>query len=321
MSETAARLPDAGDPIVLRLAPRSWRPFLQLARVDRPVGWWLLLLPCWQSSALASGKAGALPHWRDLLLFLVGAIAMRGAGSTYNDIVDRDIDAQVERTRARPLPSGRVSVAAALGLLVAQCLVGLAVLLSFNGFAIALGFCSLAFVAAYPFMKRVTSWPQAVLGGAFAWGALMGWAAAFGSLALAPFFLYAGAVFWTIGYDTIYALQDVRDDAIVGVGSTARFFGARVRQCVGCLYAASFVQVRGGRARRRRSGRAGALAGLVGFGCHLGWQVAGLGGVDPASGEARGQGADALALFRSNRDAGLILFAGLFAEALRRSIF
>jgi 4-hydroxybenzoate polyprenyltransferase len=319
LTGAAARLPDAvEDRFVLRFAPPSWRPFLQLARIDRPIGWWLLLLPCWQSSALASVRAGAPPHWRDLLLFLLGAIAMRGAGSTYNDIIDRKIDAGVERTRARPLPSGRVSVAAAVALLVAQCLVGLAVLLSLNRFSIVLGFSSLALVAAYPFMKRVTSWPQAVLGAAFAWGALMGWAAAFASLAPAPLLLYAGAIFWTIGYDTVYALQDVRDDAIVGIGSTARFFGSRVRAGVGCLYAASVISVAAALAATGAGGLA--LAGLIGFACHLGWQVLALRGVNSETGEAS-EGAGALTLFRSNRDAGLILFAGLFAEALRLSIF
>ena len=272
MTGAAARLPDAvEDSFILRLAPQSWRPLLQLARIDRPIGWWLLVLPCWQSSALASVKAGAPPHWRDVLLFLIGAIAMRGAGSTYNDIVDRKIDAQVARTRGRPLPSGRVGVAAAVAFLLAQCLIGLAVLLSFNPFSIALGFSSLALVAAYPFMKRITSWPQAVLGCAFAWGALMGWAAAFGSLGPAPLLLYAGAIFWTIGYDTIYALQDVRDDAIVGIGSTARFFGSRVRAGVGCLYAACVILTGAALAAAGAGGLA--LAGLLGFACHLCWQI------------------------------------------------
>ncbi len=310
-----AALPDAvADPLAFRFAPHAWRPFLQLARIDRPVGWWLLLLPCWQSSALASVRAGVPPHGAHLVLFMIGAIAMRGAGSTYNDIVDRKIDAQVERTLRRPLPSGRVGVAAALAFLAAQCLVGLAVLLSLNLFSIILGFSSLAFVAVYPFMKRVTSWPQAVLGAAFAWGALMGWAAAFGSLAPAPVFLYFGSIFWTIGYDTIYALQDVRDDAIVGIGSTARLFGDRLRAGVGCLYALSVICV----AAALVFAGAGvlALAGLLGFAGHLGWQVASLG----PSGEPAAGRAGALTLFRSNRDAGLILFAGLFAEAVRRSL-
>ncbi len=235
-SDQALALPNSvAGQIAFRLAPRSWRPYLQLARIDRPIGWWLLLLPCWWSSVLASVSQGLPPHGRDLLLFLVGAIAMRGAGSTYNDLVDREIDAKVERTRGRPLPSGRVSVNAAKIFLAAQCLIGLAVLLSFNNFAIALGFSSLVFVAIYPFMKRFTSWPQAVLGAAFAWGGLMGWAAAFGSLALAPVLLYFGAIFWTIGYDTIYALQDIEDDLLAGIGSTARFSAPRSAPASDCF--------------------------------------------------------------------------------------
>ncbi|MEJ0095395.1 MAG: 4-hydroxybenzoate octaprenyltransferase [Methylocella sp.] len=305
-------MPDSvGGQFVVRFAPESWRPFVQLARIDRPIGWWLLLLPCWQSSALASVNRGAGPHWRDLILFLIGAIAMRGAGSTYNDIVDREIDAKVERTRQRPLPSGRVSVSAAKTFLAAQLLVGLVVLLSFNAFSIALGFASLLIVGVYPFAKRVTSWPQAVLGAAFGWGGLMGWAAAFGSLALAPALLYSGAIFWTIGYDTIYALQDVKDDVIAGIGSTARLFGKRVRAGVGCLYVAS---VGCSAAAFIAAGASGlAWAGLAGFALHLGWQVK---NVHPAD-DAIDAGVGALKLFRSNRDAGLILFAGLFAESLR----
>jgi len=311
-SEAAApesgTLPDAvPDQVIVRFAPKSWRPFLQLARIDRPIGWWLLLLPCWWSSALASLSRGELLHGRDLALFLVGAIAMRGAGSTYNDIVDRKIDARVERTRGRPLPSGRVSVKAAKIFLVAQCLVGLAVLLSFNAFAIALGFSSLLLVGLYPFMKRITSWPQAVLGGAFAWGALMGWAAVYGSLALAPALLYLGAIFWTIGYDTIYAVQDVEDDARAGIGSTALFFGSRVRAGVGFLYALAILCI--GMAFRAAGAGGWAQAGLAGFALHLAWQTTRIG---PK------QEANALQLFRSNRDAGLLLFAGLCGEVFRR---
>jgi 4-hydroxybenzoate polyprenyltransferase len=304
-------LPDAVEgSLVLRLAPKSLAPFLQLARIDRPIGWQLLLLPCWQSSALASIRAGVPPHWSDLILFFIGAVAMRGAGSTYNDIVDRKIDARVERTRGRPLPASRVSVRAALVFLIIQCLVGLAVLLSFNRFAIVLGFSSLAFVALYPFMKRITSWPQAVLGAAFAWGGLMGWAAAFGSLAPPPLLLYCAAIFWTMGYDTIYALQDVKDDAIVGIGSTARFFGRNVRAGVACLYALSVLCAAG--AILAAGAHCLALAGLAAFAAHLSWQVN-----SPGSGESvEAEGARALRLFRSNRDAGLLLFAGLFAEAL-----
>jgi 4-hydroxybenzoate polyprenyltransferase len=307
----ALSLPDAVEgSLVLRLAPKSLAPFLQLARIDRPIGWWLLLLPCWQSSALASIRAGVPPHWSDLILFFIGAVAMRGAGSTYNDIVDRKIDAGVERTRGRPLPSGRVGMRAALAFLIAQCLVGLAVLLSFNRFAIVLGFSSLGFVALYPFMKRITSWPQAILGAAFAWGGLMGWAAAFGSLAPPPLLLYCAAIFWTMGYDTIYALQDVKDDAIVGIGSTARFFGRHVRAGVACLYALSVLCAAGAILAAGAHGLA--AAGLAAFAAHLSWQVKSLG-----LGESfEAEGAGALRLFRSNRDAGLLLFAGLFAEAL-----
>jgi 4-hydroxybenzoate polyprenyltransferase len=306
-----AALPDSvAGQFVFRFAPKSWRPFVQLARIDRPIGWWLLLLPCWQSSALASVSGGVAPHWRDLLLFLIGAVVMRGAGSTYNDIVDREIDAKVERTRQRPLPSGRISVRAAKIFLAAQCLVGLAVLLSFNAFSIALGFASLLIVGVYPFAKRVTSWPQAVLGAAFAWGGLMGWAAAFGSLSLAPALLYCGAIFWTIGYDTIYALQDVEDDVIAGIGSTARFFGRRVQAGVACLYGISLICVAAAFVASGASGLA--LAGLAGFAAHLGWQIK---NVRPT--EEIANGASPLQLFRANRDAGLILFAGLFAESLR----
>jgi 4-hydroxybenzoate polyprenyltransferase len=297
-------LPDSvADQLIFRLAPKSWHPFFQLARLDRPIGWWLLLLPCWWSSALASIAARQPLHGRDLLLFFVGAVAMRGAGSTYNDIVDREIDAKVERTKSRPIPSGRISVRVATLFLGAQCLVGLGVLLSFNIFTIWLGFASLGVVGIYPFVKRISSWPQAVLGAAFAWGGLVGWAAALGSLAPAPLALYLGAVFWTIGYDTIYALQDIEDDAVAGIGSTALFFGDRVRMGVGVLYTLSVIGIE---AAFLTAG-AGWLAqvGLLLFALHLVWQVS---RIDPS------HEAGALHLFRSNRDAGLILFAGLAAQ-------
>jgi 4-hydroxybenzoate polyprenyltransferase len=291
--------------LVFRLAPKSWQPFLQLARLDRPIGWWLLVLPCWWSSALASINQHQPLQWRHLLLFLAGAIVMRGAGSTYNDIVDREIDSKVERTKGRPIASGRTSVKAAVFFLAAQCAAGLAVLLSFNGYTILLGFASLAAVGLYPFMKRVTSWPQAVLGAAFAWGALVGWSAAAGSLALAPVLLYFGAVFWTIGYDTVYAVQDIEDDVLAGIGSTALFFGGHVRGGVGLLYglAALFMEA------ALLAAHAGLLAqgGLLLFALHLGSQAM---RIDPSD------GALALGLFRSNRDAGLLLFAGLAAQIL-----
>lgn len=300
----ANALPDSvAGQLVLRLAPKSWHPWLQLARLDRPIGWWLLLLPCWWSSALASIYQGGPLRVRDLLLFFAGAVVMRGAGSTYNDMIDRDIDAKVSRTKWRPLASGRIGATAAAFFLAAQCVAGLAVLLRFNGFTILLGFASLGVVGLYPFMKRISSWPQVVLGAAFAWGALVGWAAALGSLASAPLFLYLGAVFWTIGYDTIYAVQDIEDDALARIGSTARAFGGRLRLGVGFLYALAVMCTEA--ALLAAGAGSPAQGGLLLFASHLGWQTM---RVDP------GNGALALRLFRSNRDAGLMLFAGLAAD-------
>ncbi|HEY8261904.1 MAG TPA: 4-hydroxybenzoate octaprenyltransferase [Methylosinus sp.] len=306
----AERLPDAvSDHPILRLAPGPLRPFVQLARLDRPIGWWLLLLPCWESSALASAALGRPLDLLHLALFFIGAVSMRGAGSTYNDIVDRDIDAKVERTRGRPLASGRASVKAAVAFLLLQCLVGLAVLLSFNGFTIALALASPLIVLAYPFAKRVTSWPQAVLGFAFAYGGLLGWTAQAGSLGWPAIFLYLAAIFWTVGYDTIYALQDKRDDAIAGVRSTALLFGARVRLAVGALYAGSVLFA--GLAVLSAHLGFPAQIGVLAYAAHLSWQVWRTEpGVAPQT---------ALMLFRSNRDAGLLLFAGLAVEALLAS--
>jgi 4-hydroxybenzoate polyprenyltransferase len=298
-------LPDTS-PFLLRHAPQAWHPFLQLARLDRPIGWWLLLLPCWWSSILASMSRQTPPNLWHLALFFVGAVAMRGAGSTYNDLVDRDIDAKVERTASRPLPSGRIGARAASIFLAVQALIGLAVLLCFNAFTMGLGATSLLIVAVYPFMKRVTFWPQAVLGLAFSYGALLGWAAAYGSLAPAPLLLYFGTVAWTIGYDTIYALQDVSDDMIAGVRSTALYFGNRVRGAVAAFYATAFVFF----ALALIAADAAqplAIAGLVGMGAQLFWQITKLDPADPNL---------ALRLFRSNRDAGLIFFAGLAGTAI-----
>jgi 4-hydroxybenzoate polyprenyltransferase len=293
-----------------RLAPWRARPYLRLARIDRPIGWWLLLLPCWWSSALAAIASGAaFPNPAHLALFFVGAVAMRGAGSTYNDIADRDLDAQVERTRGRPLPSGQVRARHAAMFLVAQALIGLAVLLQFNSTAILVGMGSLVPVAIYPFMKRVMPVPQAVLGLAFAWGALMGWVAVFGRLDAPALLLYAGTIAWVVGYDTIYAVQDIEDDEIAGIRSSARFFGRRMRGAVGLCYGASVVLVAGA------AWLAGAgLPGLLGVGLfagHLGRQVLRLDTRD---------GRGALTLFRSNRDAGLILFLGLAADAVIRHL-
>ena len=300
----AGALPDTTGHWALRIVPPAWRGYVQLARIDRPIGWQLLLLPCWWSAALAAKAAHAAPNLLHLALFALGAIAMRGAGSTFNDIVDRDLDRQVERTRDRPIASGRVRRRQAAVFLVAQALVGLAVVLCFNGFTVALACASLGIVALYPFAKRVTSWPQAVLGLAFAWGALEGWASVFGAVAPAAVLLYAAAIFWTIGYDTIYALQDRTDDALVGIGSTALFFGAQVRSGVAVLYgiaalcaAASLALAGGGPP---------ALLGWAGFTLHLGWQVLRIAPDRPSR---------SLVLFRSNRVAGLLLFAGFAADA------
>jgi 4-hydroxybenzoate polyprenyltransferase len=298
-----------------RHLPPRLRPFARLSRLDRPIGWWLLLFPCWWSSALAADAAGlAAPSLWHIVLFLIGAIVARGAGCTYNDIVDRDIDAQVARTRSRPLPSGQVTVRQAQVWLVVQALIGLAVLLQFNGFTIIVGAASLVLIAIYPFMKRFTNWPQLFLGLAFSWGALMGWAAAFGSLAWPPVILYAGGILWTIGYDTIYALQDKEDDALIGVRSTARLFGVQTKPALviffggaTALFALSFYLAGVGWV---------AYAGLALGALHLAWQVA---TVDP------GNTANALARFRSNRDYGWLLFVGLLvdvwltAEPLARS--
>jgi 4-hydroxybenzoate polyprenyltransferase len=299
-------VPDApSGNLVDRLAPPAWRPYLRLARIDRPIGWWLLLLPCWWSAALAaSADRSGFPPVTHLVLFLIGAIAMRGAGCTYNDFVDRDLDARVERTRLRPIPSGQVSPRQAVVFTVLLCLVGLAVLLSFNRFAIVTGLVSMIFVAIYPFMKRITSWPQAVLGLAFAYGGLMGWAAHFGSLSWPAFAVYGAAIAWTMGYDTIYALQDATDDAVVGIRSTALLFGENTRRAVGLLYLVALVAL----ILALRGAHAGlaAHAGLMAFGLHLTWQVRRIDITDKAG---------ALMLFRSNRDAGLILFAGLALDA------
>jgi 4-hydroxybenzoate polyprenyltransferase len=310
MSEAAGRVADSAGNWVDRLAPVRTRPYLRLARADRPIGSWLLLLPCWWSTALAAVHAGEpLPNVSYLLLFAIGAVAMRGAGCTWNDLVDRDIDARVERTRSRPIPSGQVSIKAAAAFLVFQALVGLVVLLQFNRFAIALGIASLAVVAIYPFMKRITSWPQVVLGLAFSWGALVGWAAVFARLDGAALLLYAGSIAWVIGYDTIYAHQDIEDDALVGIKSTARLFGEHTRPMLAAFYAlaatliaAAFVLAGAG---------AVALLGLAAFAAHLGWQVVRFETGNPDL---------ALKLFKSNRDAGLILFAGLVLDAAARRL-
>ena len=285
-------------------APEAWKPYLRLARFDRPIGAWLLLFPTWWSQALAEVSIGRpYPNPWYLLLFWLGAFVMRGAGCTYNDIVDRDYDARVARTAARPIPSGQVSVARATVFLVVLCAVGLLVLIQFNAFTIALGASSLLLIAVYPFAKRFTYWPQLVLGLTFKWGALVGWAAVTGALAWAAIALYAGSILWTIGYDTIYAHQDKEDDALVGLKSTALRFGAATRPWLAGFYGGAVLLW----------GLAGVLAGahvafllaLVLSAGQLAWQVATLDTSD---------GANCLYRFKSNRLVGWLLLGGLVAD-------
>jgi len=311
MSPAAGSVADATGNWVDTLAPAWSRPYLRLARLDRPIGSWLLLLPCWWSSALAAVAADKpIPSLLHLVLFFIGAFAMRGAGCTWNDIVDRDLDRSVERTRSRPIPSGQVSVVQAAVFLVLQALIGFAVLISFNAFTIGLGVASLAIVAVYPFMKRITYWPQIVLGLAFSWGALMGWAAAFGRLDAPAFLLYAGSIAWVIGYDTIYAHQDREDDALIGIKSTALLFGERTKPMLTLFYGLAVILI-GGAGFVAGAGPVFAI-GLLAFAAHLAWQIVRLDIADPDR---------CLTLFKSDRDAGLILFAGLLLDAaLRRFI-
>jgi 4-hydroxybenzoate polyprenyltransferase len=246
-----------------------------------------------------------LPNAWHLVLFLIGAIAMRGAGCTYNDLVDVDIDEKVERTRSRPLPAGKVSKKQAWAFLVLQSLVGLAVLVQFNLFAIVTGICSLAVVAIYPFMKRITDWPQLVLGLAFSWGALMGWSAYFGSLSLPPLMLYAGSILWVIGYDTIYAHQDKEDDALIGVRSTARLFGDRTKIWLYRLYGGALMLFAIAFALAHVPFPA--LAGLVAAGAHMLRQIRTLDINNPDQ---------CLRLFKSNTIVGWLIFLGLLLGSL-----
>lgn len=327
---SSAPLPDAGSNWVDRHAPEGLKPWLKLGRFDRPIGIWLLLIPGWQGIALALASEGRTSSLHDIWLvagFAIGACLMRAAGCAFNDIVDRDIDVQVARTAARPVASGRISVKKALAFTVGCSLISLLILLTLNLTAILLGVASLALVAAYPFMKRITWWPQAWLGLTFNWGALMGFAAAsivllpwghdpiiglvdfsvpLGRLSLAAVALYAGGVFWTLGYDTLYALQDIEDDAMVGVKSSARRLGSNVRRGVGIFYllAVAFA------------GLAGLLAGLgplfypllVGYAAHLLWQTRSIRPDD---------GPHALALFKSNREAGLVLLLAIILGSVQ----
>src|SRR5438105_4982876 len=280
MSGAASRVADATGNWVDTYAPPWSRPYLRLSRLDRPIGSWLLLMPCWWSAALAAGTAGSIGQLPLVIaLFFVGAFVMRGAGCTWNDITDRDLDAMVERTRSRPIPAGQVSVPQALVFLVLQALIGLAVLLQFNRFAILTGIASLVIVVVYPFMKRITWWPQVVLGLAFSWGALMGFAVTLGRVDLTALVLYAGSISWVIGYDTIYAHQDAEDDALIGVKSTARLFGAATHRALAVFYTLAVVLI--GLALQLGAVRWPAWIGLVAFAGHLIWQIRRLDISDP----------------------------------------
>jgi 4-hydroxybenzoate polyprenyltransferase len=287
-----------------RWAPAWARPWMRLARLDRPIGTWLLLLPCWWSLAMATA-ARPEPAWPSLwfiLLFGIGAVVMRGAGCTWNDITDREYDAKVARTADRPIPSGQVSVPGAAIFMGLQMLAGLAVLISFNSYAILVAVASLALVFPYPFMKRITWWPQAWLGLTFNWGALVGWPAVAGDLAAAPLLMYAAGFFWTLGYDTIYAHQDKEDDALIGVRSSARRLGAGTRPWLWAFYAITVALL-------GASGWAAGMAwpyylGLAAAAAHLAWQAARVDIDSPR---------DCLAKFKSNKWFGLILLAGIVA--------
>ena len=305
MNASSGRVADATGNWVDSLAPTAWRPYLRLARLDRPIGSWLLLIPCWWSLGIAAIRANQLPSFLYVVLFFIGAFAMRGAGCTWNDLVDRNLDAQVERTRSRPIPSGQVTVAQATIFMTAQALVGLAVLLQFNTFTIVTGLASLGVVAIYPFMKRVTYWPQIFLGLAFSWGALMGWPAMFARLDWPAVALYAGSILWVIGYDTIYAHQDREDDMMIGIRSTALLFGERTRPMLARFYAGAVLLI--GASGLMAGGGLIFVLGMIAFAAHLAWQVVRLDISDPAH---------CLRLFKSNRDAGLILFAATLLEAV-----
>ena len=309
MSNAAAPVADSTANWVDTHAPVWMRPYLRLSRFDRPIGWWLLLMPCWWSAALAGGIARDLHSLPlVLVLFLIGAMVMRGAGCTWNDITDRNLDAKVERTRSRPIPAGQVSVAQAGAFLVLQALVGLAVLLQFNRFAVLTGIASLVIVAVYPFMKRITYWPQVTLGLAFSWGALMGFAVILGRIDGTALVLYAGSIAWVIAYDTIYAHQDTEDDIMVGIKSTALLFGEQTKLALTIFYSLAVVLI--GTALWLGGSRWAAWIGLAAFAAHLVWQVRTIRIDDSAL---------CLRLFKSNRNAGLLLFAGLLADAVIRS--
>jgi 4-hydroxybenzoate polyprenyltransferase len=305
MSDSTGRVADATGNWVDGLAPTYARPYLRLARLDRPIGSWLLLIPCWWSVGLAGMSTGHFPSLWHIVLFFVGAFVMRGAGCTWNDLVDRNLDGLVERTRSRPIPSGQVSVINAIVFMLAQALIGALMLVQFNHVTVIIGLISLLVVAPYPFMKRITYWPQIVLGLAFSWGALMGWPAAFGQLDWPALVLYAGSIAWVIGYDTIYAHQDREDDLLIGIKSTAVLFGDKTRPMLAGFYALAAVLIAA--AGFMAGGHLIFGLGIIAFAAHLAWQVTSLDIDDPAH---------CLRLFKSNRDAGLILFGAMLLQAV-----
>ena len=304
---SAAHLPDAtSDNWVDRHAPAPLRPWLKLARFDRPIGTWLLMLPGWQAVAMAGAMQGRGPDLRLLVLIGIGALVMRGAGCAYNDIVDRDYDAKVARTAGRPIPSGQISVKQAWAFVAGLSLTGLVILLALTPAAMLLGVGSLLLVAAYPFMKRFTWWPQAWLGLTFNWGALLGYAAATGTLGWPAILLYASGFFWTLGYDTIYAVQDMEDDALVGVKSSALRLGAAAPRAVLVFYLVAVALAVAAAATARLGPLVLPFAAL--YALHLCRQAARL-RID--------DGVGALRLFKSNREAGLILFIAMIAGLWR----
>jgi 4-hydroxybenzoate polyprenyltransferase len=288
-----------------RLAPAGTRPYLRLSRADRPIGTWLLLLPCWWGVMLAAGADPSGLNLFDLWIVVgcaIGAFLMRGAGCTWNDMTDKDFDAAVARTKSRPIPSGQVTTRQAFVWLVIQALVAFGILLTFNWAAIALGILSLVPVAIYPFAKRFTWWPQVFLGLAFNWGALLAWTAHTGSLGWPAVFLYLGGIAWTLFYDTIYAHQDTEDDALIGIKSTARLFGQNTGQWLRRFLVATITLIGLGVIMALLPGGnilalVTALAGVWAMGWHMAWQLGRLDIEDPAR---------CMTLFRSNRDAGLI---------------
>ncbi len=305
MTPTDSTVADARkDNWVDAYAPAWSRPYLRLSRADRPIGTWLLLLPGWWSIAMAA-QPGAWPDLWMIILFGIGALAMRGAGCTFNDLVDRDFDGQVERTRSRPLPSGQVTPGQAKAWLVAQALIGFVVLLQMGQLAIILGVASLGLIAIYPFMKRVTWWPQFFLGLAFNWGALMGEAAVAGRVSIAAIVMYVAGILWTLGYDTVYAHQDKEDDALIGVKSTARLFGARSRIVLFRFYAGMVLLLL----------LVGPLAALA-WPYYIGLTVAAFMLYRQNATLDFDDGAACLIAFRAHRDIGLVIAAGFVAARL-----